>query len=478
MTKAVAERSSAVETMVNAAANGRALMGGTAAMRKAGKKYLPKFDAEDSDDYTARLAASWLHNGFRKTVKDMAGKVFDVPAEVKDAPTEVEEWVANIDLCGSDLSTFAVEVLKDGIAGSGISYILVDAPARPTDKPTSVADEQEQNLRPFLVHLTVEDVLGWKTEVIANVTTLSQFRIMESAKEDDPDDEFGQITIPQVRVLTRTEGGVRVDIYRKSDNTKDEWVLVPELSGGMTGLPDITVVPFYANRTGFFTGRPLLDDLADVNIAHWQIQSDYQNALHFGLIPILFAKGFGDKDDIVISSRTAVKIDNDEADLKFVETEGRAYEAANKALKDQEFQMETHGLQLLVARQGAQSATGEALDAAKETSTLSMIADALQDAFETAIGYMAQYASLSDTEVEVVINKDFGVAMLNVQQLQLMLTAVQTGNLSQEKFWAELSTVLKTGPINAEEESAQIEDEGGSLVDDFDEDEDDEDEDE
>ena len=79
MSDAVAKRSEASARMLNSAAKGRALMGGTSAMRTAAEKYLPRFGAESHDAYTARLNSSWLFNGFRKTVRDMTGRVFGKP---------------------------------------------------------------------------------------------------------------------------------------------------------------------------------------------------------------------------------------------------------------------------------------------------------------------------------------------------------------------------------------------------------------
>ena len=38
-------------------------------------------------------------------------------------------------------------------------------------------------------------------------------------------------------------------------------------------------------------GRPPLQDLADVNVQHWQCQSDYQNSVHVATIPFLLTKG-------------------------------------------------------------------------------------------------------------------------------------------------------------------------------------------
>lgn len=453
MSTKVAERSEPVEKMIEAAAKGRALMGGTAAMRKAGKRFLPKFEAESEEAYRERLSLSWLFNGYRKTVRDMTGRVFAKPVEIAEgAPEQVTQWAENIDMEGRDLSTFAREVFEDGLQ-SGVSYIMVDAPPRP--EGVTRAQAEGMNLRPYFVHLRVEDVLGWRRETVDNVTVITQLRIMETVTEPDPQDEFGTVKVEQVRVLDRTDAGVQTRLFRKAEG-HDNWALYEEPT--ISPMQEITVVPFYANRSGFWTGDPLLDDLADVNVAHWQSQSDQRNILHFARVPILFAAGRNDEDGpLVIATGTATTATDPQAKLEWVEHTGQAISAGRQDLKDLEFQMETHGLQLLVARPGAQSATGEALDAEKETSTLSMTADALQDAIEKALEWMAAYAGLDAASIGVSVNKEFGVGTLTAQELTLLLQAVNTGNMSRETFLRELARRgVIASDVDPDEEAERI----------------------
>ena len=431
MTKTVANRSAASAAMQTAAAKGRALMGGTTAMRKARETYLPRFGKESHAAYEARLRSSWLFNGYRKTVRDMTGRIFSKPVEAEDTPDQISEWLANADLQGRDLSTFARQVFEDALAGPGISYIMVDAP--PREGTITVAQAQAQNLRPYLIHLRAEDVLGWKTEVINNVTTLTQIRIQEEYTETSATDEFAEVSKPQVRVLDRMAPGVLSRIFRKGQ--RDEWVEVPELAA-VYDVPEITIIPFYINRSGFFTGEPLLDDLADINIAHWQSQSDQRHILHYARVPVLFGAGVPANAVGEIGASTAIIAESPDAKMQWVEHSGKAIEAGRQDLKDLEFQMETFGLQLLTARPSSQSATGEALDANKETSILAMTADQLQDALEQAITWMGVYGGI-EADPSVSVNKDFGVTMMNAQEASVLLQAVKDGEISRETFLGE-----------------------------------------
>ena len=427
MSDTVAKQTDAVAAMVTASAKGRALMGGSDSMRAAGKTYLPKFKAEAAEDYQARLSSSWLFNGMRKTVKDMTGRVFSKPIEIADGPEQLKVFADDINMQGQDLSAFASDVFKDAFI-PGISFIMVDAPRR--DGETTRATAATLGLRPYMVHLRVEDILGFKTELFGNVLALSMLRIMESVTVDDPKDEFAQINVSQVRVLTREGNAVSVRIYRKND--KDKWLAVEKYQ---TNAEEITVIPFYAQRTGFFMGEPVLEDLADVNIAHWQSQSDQRHILHFARVPILFASGRAEDEPLVISASQAVTSRDTDAKLEWVEHSGAAIGAGRTDLKDLEYQMQALGLQLLVATN--ETATGAVLDSAKETSTLSMMADNLKDALEQALKWMAFYAGLPEQDITIVVNKDFGVMPLTAQEVTAMQKDVALGLLSVEEYYEE-----------------------------------------
>jgi hypothetical protein len=427
MTQSVAQRTPAAEALVRSAALGRVLMGGTRAMRAAGRTYLPQFPAESDPAYSARLASSFLFNGFKKTVRDMTGRVFTKSVEIEGGTLSEEEQ--NIDMQGRDLSAFARDVFEAALSGCGLSFIMVDAP--PRDGDVTKAQASAASLRPYLVHVTPDEVLGWKTSVEGSRTFLSQWRMMETLEIDDPEDEFAAVVVNQVRVLTLVDGRVNVRLYREAGNGS-EWVIYDQFD---TQATEITVVPFYANRTGFFAAEPPLEDLAYKNVEHWQSASDQRNILHAARVPILHAAGREDDEPLVVSAGVATTSRDPNARLEWVEHTGAAIGAGRDDLKDLEFQMQVLGLQLLVA--GTETATGAALDAAKETAPLAMMADNLQDALEQALRWFTMYQG-AETEVTVQVNKDFGLATLTAQELGVMLTAVNTGNMPRRVFVEEM----------------------------------------
>jgi hypothetical protein len=406
----------------------RSLMGGTTAMRLKGKTYLPQEPGESNEAYDNRLSRTTLFNAFRKTVKDMTGKVFARPIVIgDDVPETLRSYCENIDLTGRHLNIFARDVFEDGMQ-TGISFIMADMPY--ADPTATRRDDIVSGRRPYLVHIKAEDLIGWKTEIIGGKETLTQVRIRERITEDDMTNPYQEKDVIQIRVL---EPG-RWYTFR---STEAERAYTPHAEG-TTSLDFIPVAPVYINRMDFMLGSPPLEDLADLNVSHWQSQSDQRNILHVARVPILFGAGFDETATMVVGANTMARSADPNAKLTYVEHSGAAIGAGQKDLEQIELQMQAMGLQLLVPKPG-QTATGEARDEAKETSTLSMMAQALQDGLEQALGFMAQFEGLgADAGGSLVVNRDYGSVKVDGVELNVLMASTSGGLITHKTYLNEL----------------------------------------
>lgn len=443
----------------------RALMGGTHAMRAAGETYLPREPRESLKAWECRRDRTVLFNGYRKTVGDMAGKVFATPVTMKDFDAELETWAEDIDLLGRGLNNFAHQVFVDGLQ-AGISFILVDSP------PRVDGETRASGARPYWVHIREEDFLGFRAEDRGGRMTLTQVRVREWDEQPKQGDEFAKEKIERVRVFDLIDGTVSVRVFeRVASEEGSRWQEIPEKAQN-TGLPEITIVPVYVYRTGFMQGDPPLEDLADINITHWQSSSDQRNILHVARVPILFAKGFREEFDeqgnsIEVSIKSVMASDHVDADVRWVEHSGNAISAGRDDLKDLEFQMQALGLQLLLEKGAGVTATGEIIDNAKMNSPLSMMADNLKDALEQAFAYMAMHAGKPESAVgEVVVNKDFGVGALTQVEAQALLTMVSTGMISKARAISEMTRRgMLDDDTDPQEEADRVLEESGPPMD-------------
>jgi hypothetical protein len=410
----------------------RTLMKGTRGMRRAESKFLPKLQAESQANYQNRLQRSVLFNAFKKTVADMTGKIFSKPIVLgADVPAAIKDFAENIDLTGRNLNVFARDAFYDAMQ-TGIGFILCDmhrAVQRPDGLPATRLDMQQAGIRPYLVYVPIENLLGWKSEQVAGVETLTQVRIKECVSV--PDGDFAEKEVEQIRVLT--PGAWQT--WRKSEVQADVWMIYEE---GTTSVQKIPLAPVYLNRTSFMCGAPPLEELADLNACHWQSSSDQRNILTVARVPILFGTGFEAETILEIGASSLVRNSNPNAKLQYIEHSGQAIGAGDKDLETLKQEMQAMGLQLLIEKPGGKTATGEIRDDAKENSHLASMAASLQDALEHAFGFMAQFLGMGeDAGGSIVVNQEFGVPS-GWGDIAQVLAARVAGEISRETYWSEM----------------------------------------
>jgi len=428
----------------------RALLGGTDAMRAAGQTLLPKWPNEEQKSYDARLAVATLFPAYSRTVEVLAGKPFSKPLTYgDDVPTRIQEWCEDIDLQGRNLHNFGASLCEEAL-GPGLCGILVDFPTTEGQGLRTQAAEQAAGVRPYWVEVKLDNILGWRSKRVNGVDTLTQLRLLEEVTEEDG--EFGEKHIEQVRVLT--PGGWAT--YRRSESagaSKDDWLLHEE---GTTTLKGIPFVPVYGKRKAFMIGVPPLEDLAQMNVEHWQSKSDQQTILHVARVPILFAKLLGTETEITVGANAAIKAEDRDADLKFVEHKGDAIEAGRKSLLDLEDQMRQAGAELLVIKPGNVTESQTLADNEQGTCALQRIAGGLEDAIDAALQFTADWVGEAEGG-HVTVFKDFGALTLAEASADLLQKMNVAGTLSDETLFEEMQRRGMIRPdLKWEDEQARI----------------------
>lgn len=430
-----------------------ALIGGTSAMRKAAKTYLPQWPNEDDDAYKTRLAVATMFPAFQRTVEVLSGKPFSKPLTIgDDVPARIKGWMENIDLQGRNLHVFTASCVEDSVA-NGLGGILVDYPR--TDGVRTRADEIAAGVRPYFVHVRAKSILGWRSEVVNGAEVLTQLRLLETVTE--PEGEFGEKTVDQVRVLYPG----RWEIWRKNKARGRNGVAIHDQ--GETSLKKIPFVPFYGKRLGFMRGQPPLLELAHMNVEHWQSKSDQQTILHVARVPILAVLGVDDdKWELTVGASTAVKLPEN-GDMKFVEHSGAAIEAGRMSLLDLEDRMRQAGAELLVIKPGNTTEVQTLADNEQGMCALQRIVQDMEDVIDAASQLMADWVGEAQGG-HVTIYKDFGAATLAEASAELLHKMKQSGDLSRETL---LNEVKRRGILSPDvdpiDEQDRIEAEGPAL---------------
>src|SRR5690606_36731970 len=175
-----------------------ALLGGTRAMRDAGETFLPKWPGEDAAAYEVRRTTATLFPAFARTLGVMAGKPFAKALTYgDDVPASIREWCDDVDLVVRNLHTLPSELLEE-VLGYGIAGVLVEYPR--VGVLRTKAEERAVGARPYMIKITHDQILGWRTKKINGVTALAQLRLAETSEVDDG--PYGSKTVNRVRVLT------------------------------------------------------------------------------------------------------------------------------------------------------------------------------------------------------------------------------------------------------------------------------------
>ena len=134
------------------------LMGGTLAMRSAGKKWLPPESRENAVNYEARLNRSYLYGAFKDTIQKLSSKPFSKPVAISGSLQDpLDMIVSDADLRGRDLTQFARMVFEDGLK-YGMAHVLVDYPN--TGGGLSRGAERSQGIYPYFCHIRPTDLLA------------------------------------------------------------------------------------------------------------------------------------------------------------------------------------------------------------------------------------------------------------------------------------------------------------------------------
>lgn len=411
------------------------LLAGTGAMRAAGGHYLPRHEQETATNYSERLERATLLNMTELTLNSLVGKPFSEPVTLgDDVPEALKAILPDIDLQGNDISVFARSWFREAMAKS-FAHVLIDMPALADAERAGRTreDDLKENRRPFWSLVRPENVIFATAEVVNGQERLTHVRIRECVTERVG---FAETFREQIRVLE--PGSWSLYEKRKVKGKKEAWVQVDK---GVTTLDFIPLVTFYANRTSLMEGKPPLEDLAYMNVRHWQSTADQINVVTVARFPILAVAGASDSsgEAMAIGPRQLLGTKDASGRFYYVEHTGRAIAAGRQELLDLEDQMANYGTTFLKKRPSVETATGRIKDSAESTSPLQDAALRFSDALMIALNVTAQWMGLGeDAGGTATVNTEFEDDGLDDITLRTLNEARRNRDISRKAYLNEL----------------------------------------
>jgi hypothetical protein len=454
--------SKAAERQAPAVTLMRDVLAGPERIREAGAAYLPQDVGEEAINYKYRLHRSSFVNYTGRTLNALVGQVFrvdpvlgeDVPAEIAGTQGETTRegghW-ENIDNAGTHGDVFARALFTDAM-GAGHAGILVDFPA--TDGTQSHAAERSGAIRPYWVPIRKDDIVSWRTAVVDGLTVLTQLVLRECTMV--PAGRFGEKEQTRYRVFQRDEtGNVSYELLQINDDKRSLTVV----EGG--SYPTQTEIPFAevvtSGRQGLLDSKPPLLDLAYLNLAHYQTDSDHETSIHKTCVPVYVETGIEPEEGgVIIGPNTVRQHSNPAATAQYVSHDGAALGEVLKKLEAREAQMGALGMSMLTPqKQNAETATAHRQDKGAEDSDLAVGARGLQDGLERALGFHARYLK-KPSGGSITINRDFDQATMQSEMLTAWAGAVSNAGVPAKYMIADMQ---KGKLIPPEEDAEAIADE-------------------
>lgn len=397
---------------------------------------------EADDRYAAYLErATWLGVTGR-THEGMLGGVFR-KAPTAELPSSIEYMLEDADGSGMALEQFA-KLCVSGLEQSGRAGVLVDYP----EAEDGLTREQTRGLAATLRFYDSASIINWRRE--GEALTLV---VLRETYEDEVD-EFERNIEEQHRVLRLEDGVYTQQVYR--DNQPAGGKVTPRDSAGRAWQE----IPFQflgAKNNDETPDKPLLLDIADLNIAHYRNSADLEEGAFLCGQPMLHVD-IGDLDanqwqelnpnGVQVGSRRGIQTKGGRIDM--VQAEERNLPLSLMELKEK--QMLALGARLIEQR--GQNETAEAVRARSgaENASLSSVATNVSDGLEGAMRWALAFMGGSG-EVSYQLNQQFYAEDADPQEVVARIQEIDRGLIAKQDYrdWRR-----RTGGIKPERTDEQI----------------------
>jgi hypothetical protein len=321
------------------------------------------------------------------------------------------------------------------------AFLWVDYPK--TNGIVSKAQAEEHGVRPRIILCDPRKVINWRVVPHGAKSKLSLVVIEEEYIKKD--DGFHAEFDAQYRVLRLMNGVYWSELYRPGNGG---WQLVERIQPlDGEGLP-------FDNIPGTFIGaetndtvveKPLMLDIANLNIGHYRNSADYEEMTYMVGQPTPWLAGLSDawvdrhlKGQIMLGSRACIPLpENASAGLLQCE----AATLPKEAMDQKEELMTALGAKLVEKKEVQKTATEAGIDEASETSILATCCKNVSAAYAAAFRWAAQFANIkidgqsegeekTGTQDAILyeLNTDFAIARMSPEEAGKVLE-IYNGNL-------------------------------------------------
>lgn len=410
------------------------LNGGTLVMREAATKYLPKESGESAEIYDNRLARSVLYGAYSRTVKSLSALPYITPIQFQNIPPQLEYLKTAADGTEQDIESLCQELTED-LINYGKCHLLVEYPI--VDRALRASEEKALNIRPYFVRVNPLNLIRWKSVRVGSVEKLSEISIYEDTVVTGEDSEFSEKVQRKVRIISDSSIRVLTLDDSKSQDKSSVGYTEEVFTNTLGEIPLITI--YSSNKIGFMQSSPLLEELAWLNMRHWQKQSDLDNIEHVANVPFALATGVGEEElgSVIIGSHMLLKMSSENANIRYVEHSGAAIGTTQQSMKMLEDRMVAMGADLLAAKTSTrETAFSSDINNTKSISILEGLIRKLEYGMNQAFSFAGKWMSIK-ADVSVDIGESLNLS-LDANEMSNLIAMADKEMLSPEDLGKEL----------------------------------------
>lgn len=423
-------------------------------LAEATSQYIPKDFLEDDGSYDVRKTRAPssfepFYTHLRNLVVGTAlRKGVALPSNIDPA---WGNFFQDCDLEGHSITSFCKELFPSSI-DKGVAGLWVEYPKLPAD--LSAEEERLINPRPYFVHIKAENVLECRNAIftlkIGDEQVFGSFpvylRIKSEIRRPKADNEFFEEVVPTVLVydmpyiqseevnatpfyMAVDEGRskVRCRTFVKDDMSGNTDTYTQYGEDSYLSIPFIPFVPIFGGeKEAFFRARPLLLDIARLNLHHWAVSADLAESIHLNASPIPWATGVRPNDEIKSGGGRMLSSESPDARFGMMSAPMDGANATISNLQRLEKSMERlAAVAMTTGKTQAESGFAKLLDRSQSDSQLAVLVQSLEDGINRALLYASAYRKYQP--VKISISKNFIPVKLHSQQVMALIQLWREG---------------------------------------------------
>lgn len=415
------------------------------------EKYIPRlsghtYTLQGQQSYESFVNYAELYNATGRTVDAYRGLLNRKLPSVT-APDALEYVLDDFTIKGESIYTF-IEQLEVELITTNRVGIFVDYPYVDPESRLSKADMARMNMNPYATMYPAESIINWEETRINNkiVTSLVVLKEVDYVRINSVM-PMEQITY---RVLELDDNGFYRQIIVQPEYMNTSESNYNRVQGSRYIVKDtvyprqngqyMRYIPFFpvtAQGVTWNMSKSVIEDLVNVNIAHYRDTAFHQKAIAWTASPTAVFSGLPDDvPSVSIGSEDAILIAIG-GTAKYLEYEGKGLEDIANALQSKENQMAILGAKILANTAGkVESGEAALIHRAGEQGILADIATTVGVAIEKALGIIASWKGLKPAkgEIKIEINKDFTPGVMDANTILALGKELDEGRISYESY--------------------------------------------